>query len=331
MYNAAKITIFYKFVKTLFSPMKRITAPPYLRPGDRIALISPSFHTPMSDIEGAAGVLRAWGFEPVVGAHVDRKWRGSYAGTPEERLADLRAALEDPSVKAILCNRGGYGTVRFAEMLPPEELAAHPKWLVGFSDITTLGGMEARAGVMSIHGTMGKFLAKSQGKDASSTLLRDLLTGTVPEYALPAHPLNRPGAATAPLVGGNLSTLVPVLGTRADATTGREVLLFLEEVEEDFTHIDRLFNTLRLRGVLDRCRGVILGEFTDCKANLEYGSAEELLCSYLKEYDIPVCCGVPAGHGKVNLPLLIGARSTLAVTEAGATLTFHVRGRKKRV
>jgi muramoyltetrapeptide carboxypeptidase len=331
MYNAAKITIFYKFVKTLLSPMKRIAAPPYLRPGDRIALISPSFHAPMSDIEGAAGVLRAWGFEPVVGAHADRQWRGSYAGTPEERLADLRAALEDPTVKAIVCNRGGYGTIRFAEMLTLEELAAHPKWLVGFSDITTLSGMEARAGVMSIHGTMGKFLAKSQGQDASSTLLRDLLTGTVPEYALPAHPLSRPGSATAPLVGGNLSTLVPVLGTRADATAGREILLFLEEVEEDFTHIDRLFSTLRLRGVLERCRGVILGEFTDCAANLGYGSAEELICSYLKDYDIPVCCGFPAGHGQVNLPLLIGARSTLAVTEAGATLTFHVRGRKKRV
>ena len=331
MYNGAKITIFYKFVKTLLPLMKRITAPPYLRPGDRVALISPSFHTPMSDIEGAAAVLRAWGFEPVVGAHVDRKWRGSYAGTPGERLADLRAALEDPSVKAILCNRGGYGTIRFAEMLPLEELAAHPKWLVGFSDITTLGGMEVRAGVMGIHGTMGKFLAKDKGAGQSAGLLRDLLTGTVPEYALPAHPLSRPGTATAPLVGGNLSTLVPVLGTRADAIAGREVLLFLEEVEEDFTHIDRLFNTLRLRGVLERCRGVILGEFTDCKANLEYGSAEELICSYLKDYDIPVCCGFPAGHGRVNLPLLLGARSTLAVTEAGATLTFHVRGRKKRV
>ena len=311
--------------------MKRIAPPPYLGPGDRIALISPSYHTPMADVEGAAAVLRSWGFEPVVGAHADCRWRGSYAGTPEERLADLRAALEDPSIKAIVCNRGGYGTIRFAEMLPLEELTAHPKWLVGFSDITTLCGMETRAGVMSIHGTMGKFLAKSHGQDASSTLLRDLLTGTVPEYALPAHPLNRPGTATAPLVGGNLSTFVPVLGTRADATAGREILLFIEEVEEDFSHIDRLFNTLRLRGVLERCRGIILGEFTDCKANLAYGSAEELICSYLEGYDIPVCCGFPAGHGKVNLPLLIGARSTLAVTEAGARLTFHVRGRKKRV
>ena len=311
--------------------MKRIAPPPYLGPGDRIALISPSYHTPMADVEGAAAVLRSWGFEPVVGAHADCRWRGSYAGTPEERLADLRAALEDPSIKAIVCNRGGYGTIRFAEMLPLEELTAHPKWLVGFSDITTLCGMETRAGVMSIHGTMGKFLAKSHGQDASSTLLRDLLTGTVPEYALPAHPLNRPGTATAPLVGGNLSTFVPVLGTRADATAGREILLFIEEVEEDFSHIDRLFNTLRLRGVLERCRGIILGEFTDCKANLAYGSAEELICSYLEGYDIPVCCGFPAGHGKVNLPLLIGARSTLAVTEAGARLTFPVRGRKKRV
>lgn len=310
--------------------MKRIIAPPFLVPGDRIALVSPSYHVPSAAVEGAADVLRAWGFEPVVGANVGKRWRGSYAGSPEERLADLRAALEDPSVKAILCNRGGYGTIRFAEMLPLEELAAHPKWLVGFSDITTLCGMEARAGVMSIHGPMGKFLAKNKGAGKSAELLRGLLTGTVPEYALPAHPLSRPGVATAPLVGGNLSTFVPLLGTRADATAGREILLFIEEIEEDYRHIDRLINTLRLHGVFDRCRGVILGQFTGCEANIDYGSAEELVCSYLSDYDIPVCCGFPAGHEAENLPLLIGARSTLAVTDAGATLTFHVRGRRTR-
>ena len=310
--------------------MKRIIAPPFLVPGDRIALLSPSYHVPAAAVEGAAGVLRDWGFEPVVGAHVGKKWRGSYAGSPEERLADLRAALEDPSIKAILCNRGGYGTIRFAEMLPLEELAAHPKWLVGFSDITTLCGMEARAGVMSIHGPMGKFLAKNRGAGKSAGLLRGLLTGIVPEYALPAHPLSRPGVATAPLVGGNLSTFVPLLGTRADATAGREILLFIEEIEEDYRHIDRLINTLRLHGVFDRCRGVILGQFTGCEANIDYGSAEELVCSYLSDYDIPVCCGFPAGHEAENWPLLIGARSTLAVTEAGATLTFHVRGRRTR-
>ena len=247
--------------------MKRIIAPPFLVPGDRIALLSPSYHVPAAAVEGAADVLRAWGFEPVVGANVGKRWRGSYAGSPEERLADLRAALEDPSIKAILCNRGGYGTIRFAEMLPLEELAAHPKWLVGFSDITTLCGMEARAGVMSIHGPMGKFLAKTAGAGKSAELLRGLLTGTVPEYALPAHPLSRPGTATAPLVGGNLSTFVPLLGTRADATAGREILLFIEEIEEDYRHIDRLINTLRLHGVFDRCRGVILGQFTGCEAN----------------------------------------------------------------
>ncbi len=310
--------------------MKRIIAPPFLAPGDRVALVSPSYHVPMQAVEGAAAVLRGWGFEPVVGAHVGRRWRGSYAGSPEERLADLRAALEDPSIKAILCNRGGYGTIRFVDTLPPEELAAHPKWLVGFSDITTLCGMEARAGVMSIHGPMGKFLAKDNGAGKSAALLRGLLTGTVPEYALPAHPLSRPGEATAPLVGGNLSTFVPLLGTRADATAGREILLFIEEIEEDFRHIDRLVNTLRLHGVFDRCRGVILGQFTGCEANLGYGSAEELVCSYLSDYDIPVCCGFPAGHEAENWPLLIGARSTLAVTDAGATLTFHVRGRRTR-
>ena len=304
--------------------------PPFLQKGDRIALVSPSYHTPMENVDTAAKILREWGFEPVVGPNVGKEYLGKYAGTPRERLSDLERALRDPGIKAILCNRGGYGTIHLTTLLPQSLIAANPKWIIGFSDITTLHGIAARAGVMSIHATMCSLMAKSQGLGPTNTLLRDLLTGTVPQYEAPAHPLNRPGHAAGTLVGGNLCTFTPVLGTDADATLGQDIILFLEEVEEDMSHIDRLINTLRLHGVFDRCRGVILGQFTGCEANIEYGSAEELVCSYLSDYDIPVCCGFPAGHEAENLPLLIGARSTLAVTDAGATLTFHVRGRRTR-
>ena len=126
--------------------------PAFLQPGDKIALLSPSYHTPMENV-----------------------YRGKYAGKPKARVSDLEWALKDPSIKAILCNRGGYGTIRLVDLLPQEELTAHPKWLVGYSDITTLLEMETRAGVMSIHGTMGTHLAQTRGNDPSSTLLRDLL------------------------------------------------------------------------------------------------------------------------------------------------------------
>lgn len=303
---------------------KRLSVPPFLSEGDKVALVSPSFHTPMENVEGAADVLRRWGFEPVIGKNADKEYRGSYAGTVKERAQDLFDALEDPKVKAIICNRGGYGTIGLVNLIPEALLKENPKWLVGFSDITTLLGMEMRAGVMSIHGTMGKYLKESGGTDISSTLLNDILTGTIPEYVIPGHKYNREGTAIGTLVGGNLATFTPLLGTSADATAGGDLILFMEEVEENMSHIDRLLNTLKFNGVLERCKGIILGEFTDCDANLDYESVEELLYSYIKDYDIPLCCGFPAGHGDVNLPLIMGAKLTLEVNQQQSHLAFHI-------
>ena len=305
--------------------------PAALQPGDKIALISPAYFTSKENVEAASEILRAWGFEPVVGPNVGKEYLDYYAGTDQERLADLKWALKDKSIKAILCNRGGYGTLHLTRMLPLRTFAAHPKWLIGFSDITTLHGMANRAGVMSIHGTMCSLMAKSQGEGMTNTLLRDLLTGTVPQYKASAHPLNQSGLAQGTLVGGNLSCITPILGTEADATLAGGIILFIEEVEEDMSHIDRMINALLLNGVFDRCRGVILGEFTDCEANLGYDSVEEMICGYLKDRDIPVLCGFPAGHGDVNLPLIFGAPVTLDVRADGATLTFDIAGQVKTV
>lgn len=305
--------------------------PPALQPGDKIALISPAYFTSKANVDTASAILRAWGFEPVLGPNVGKEYLGYYAGTDQERLADLKWALKDKSIKAILCNRGGYGTIHLTRMLPLQTFAAHPKWLIGFSDITTLHGMANRAGVMSIHGTMCSLMAKSHGLGMTNTLLRDLLSGTVPQYEVPAHPLSIPGHAQGTLVGGNLSTFSPVLGTEADATLAGGIILYIEEVEEDMSHIDRMINTLVLNGVFDRCQGVILGEFTDCEANLQIDSVEELICGYLRDRHIPVLCGFPAGHGDVNLPLILGAPVTLDVRTDGATLRFDVAGQAQTV
>ena len=305
--------------------------PPFLSPGDTVALLSPSYYTPMENVYAAERVLRNWGFVPVIGPNVGKQYRGNYGGTPQERLSDLRWALEDPSVKAIICNRGGYGTIRFVDMIPPEMMGSHPKWLVGFSDITTLHEIENVSGVMSIHGTMGSFLAKSDGVDPSSQLMRDLLTGTLPYYVVPPHKENIKGKASGVLVGGNLCTFTPILGSSADALRGKDIILFIEEVEEDMSHIDRLVNMLVINGVFDRCKGVILGEFTDCKANLGFDSVEQMICSYLKRYGIPVCCGFPGGHGDVNLPLVMGSVVDMEVNGSGATLSFRMDGNIQRI
>lgn len=320
--------------KEVIEPKKEVsitcTRPQYLKAGDKIALISPSYFTPMENVEKTADVLRSWGFEPVIGPNVGKVVDGRYAGTIAERVSDLRWALNDPEIKAIICNRGGYGTIQLIDQLSLKELAANPKWLVGFSDISTLHGLLTRAGVMSIHGTMSSFLAKG-GEDMTSTLMRDLLLGRVPRYELPAHEQNITGRAHGVLVGGNICTFVPNLNTQADATAGRDLILFIEEVEESMHNIDRQFNILRMNGVLSRCKGIILGEFTECGSEFTYASVEAMLRSYLKEYNIPLLCGFPGGHGDINLPLVMGAPVTIDVRNDGATIDFNIDGEKEEV
>jgi muramoyltetrapeptide carboxypeptidase len=304
----------------------RCVRPDYLRPGDKVALISPSYYTPMENVEITADILRGWGLEPVVGPNVGKVVDGKYAGTVEERVSDILWAFADTTIKAVICNRGGYGTIHLIGQLPIEQLKSSPKWLVGFSDISTLHGLLNRAGMMSMHGTMSSFLATSGGTDATSTLMRDLLMGSVPRYELPAHPQNIEGTASGVLVGGNLCTIVPNLGTEADATMGSDLILFVEEVGESMHNIDRQMHVLQMNGVLDRCKGIILGEFVSCGSEFTYESVEAMLHEMLAEYHIPVLCGFPAGHGDINLPLVMGAPVTIDVRNDGATVQFDIDG-----
>ena len=312
------------------TPLKCV-APAFLKKGDKVALISPSYSTPMENIEKAADVLRGWGLEPVIGPNVEKLDAGKFAGTVAERTADIRWALHDPEIKAIICNRGGYGSIQVVDKLALQEFTEHPKWIVGFSDITTLHGMMSCAGVMSIHGTMSTFLASSGGTDQTSTLMRDLLMGSVPQYNVPSHLQNITGKASGTLVGGNICTFVPLLGTKADASAHGDIILFIEEIGETMHNIDRLFNMLRLNGVLSRCKGVVLGEFVSCTADLGYSSVEAMLHQYLEKYNIPVLCGFPAGHDSKNLPLVMGAPVTIDVRADGATLTFNIDGEQTPV
>lgn len=329
---------------SLFSCTKEDPAPKFpvtldcvkpgcLKAGDKVALISPSYYTPMENVEKTANVLRGWGFEPVIGPNVGKVTDGQYAGTVDERISDIRWALQDPSIKAIICNRGGYGSIQLIDRLMLSEIKSSPKWIVGFSDISTILGLFTRAGVMSIHGTMSSFLAAG-GTDATSTLMRDILLGNVPKYLVPEHPQNITGIASGILVGGNICTFAPNLGTQADATAGKDLILFIEEVEESMHNIDRQMRILQMNGVLDRCKGIILGEFSDCGTEFknESGktmSVEAMLHGILAPYKIPVLCGFPAGHGEVNLPLIMGAPVTIDVRSTGSTISFGIEGQKK--
>lgn len=304
--------------------------PAYLSAGDTVALISPSYYTPMENVEATADLLRSWGLVPVIGPNVGKVVDGKYAGTVAERVSDILWAFNDPSIKAIICNRGGYGTIQLIDSLQLSVLSASPKWLVGFSDISTLHGLLNRAGVMSVHGTMSSYLARG-GTDESSTLMRDLLLGQVPCYHLPAHAQNITGTASGVLVGGNLCTIAPNVGSQADATAGQDLILFVEEVGESMHNIDRQMRILQMNGVLDRCKGIVLGEFADCGSEFTYENVEAMIRQLVEPYGIPMLCGFPAGHGDVNLPLVMGAPVTIDVHGDGATLQFNIDGEQRDV
>lgn len=308
------------------SQIKECVAPAFLKKGDKIALLSPSYHTPDSNVENTAKVLEDWGFKPVIGNHVGTIYAGKYAGTADERAEDFIDALKDTSIKAILSNRGGYGAIHLVDRVDLKTVRDNPKWLIGFSDISTLHAMETKAGVMSIHGTMSSFIGKTGGEDDNSIFMRDLLLGKVPKYKVPANKLNIKGKAKGVLVGGNMATFVPLAGSPVDVYSEDGIILFLEELEETMRNLDRMFSSLELRGVLDNVKGVVLGEFEECGTDLEFDSPEAMLIERLKKYNIPVMAGFPAGHGDINLPIVMGATVTLDVTKDGATLAFDIDG-----
>ena len=302
---------------------KKTIQPTYLKEGDKVALISPAYWVPEEAILQAAEVLRGWGLQPVIGPHTTSLNVDAYAGTADERATDMLWALEDDSIKAILCSRGGYGSIHLLDRIPLEDYRKHPKWLIGHGDITTLLYTIAGSGVMSVHGPMAFQIAG--GQEPASTLTRNILFGTLPQYRIAGNANNRSGHAEGILVGGNLSSYVTITGTKYHHLPEQDVILFIEEVEESLHAIDRLFYTLRLQLDFERVKGIIFGTFSSIKFDLQFGSVEQMLIAHLHELEIPICCGFPVGSNSC-LPLIEGAPCSLDVTPEKAVLTFNIEG-----
>ena len=305
---------------------KKIVQPPYLKAGDKIALVSPAYWVPQEALMQAAETIRGWGLQPIIGPHTNNLNVNAYAGTADERAADLLWALEDDSIKAVICSRGGYGSIHLLNRIPQEYFQQHPKWLIGHGDITMLLYAIAFAGVMCIHGPMAFQIAG--GQEPATSIIRNMLFGTLPQYIIPSHPYNRCGHAEGILVGGNLSSYSAVAGTKIYLAAKHDIILFIEEVEESLHNIDRLFYMLRLQYDFERVKGIVFGTFSSIKYDLQYGSVEQMLVAHLHEYEIPVCCGFPVGSNSC-LPLIEGAPCSLDVTADQATLTFNIEGTRE--
>lgn len=307
---------------------KQLIKPDPLKPGDKIAIISPSSTPGDKNPELAAETLRAWGFVPVIGPHVLSKCQ-MYAGTVEERCADLRWALEDPEIKAIVCSRGGYGAAMLLGPMTHEDFNRHPKWIVGYSDITALHSAMVCSGVMSIHANMGGGLGSKGANDSINLMLRDVLVGKLPTHSAPAHPLNKTGKASGILLGGNMAVFTNIGGSKEwdfldrDNIEGQDIILFFEDVSESMPRVNSMLQQLRLKGVLDQVKGIIVGRFTEYDPREGY-DMYQMLSETLNGYDIPVCYDFPASHDEEwNYPMIEGCPATLNVTTEGVTLTFQ--------
>ena len=302
---------------------KKMIQPPYLKAGDKVALVSPAYWVPQEALQMAAEVIKSWGLQPVIGPNTNNLNVNAYAGTADERAADLLWALEDDSIKAIICSRGGYGSIHLLGRIPQETFLQHPKWLIGHGDIAMLLYAATSAGLMSIHGPMAFQIASSQ--EPASSLTRNILFGNLPQFIVPGNPYNRCGHAEGILIGGNLSSYAVVAGTRFQLPPKQDIILFIEEVEESLHNIDRLFYMLTLQHDFERVRGIILGTFSSIRYDLQYGSVEQMLIAHLHQYEIPVCCGFPVGSNSC-IPLIEGAPCSLDVTTENAMLSFNIKG-----
>ena len=303
----------------------QIVMPPALKAGDTIAVISPSSSPDSMTVVKGCAALREWGYVPVVGPNALKDYHG-FAGTADERAADLLWALRDSTIKAILCSRGGDGGVQVLYRTPLAEFASHPKWIIGFSDVTALHSAEMAAGVMSIHGSMCDGIAAKGERDSVNAIMQRLLHGQLPTYQVPPHPLNQPGEATGILVGGNLSVFSGLAGSDYDFLNRADegLILFMEDTHESMSKVDRLLHQMEIRGILSKLKGVIVGHFSKYKAP-ENGFAEmyEMLHEYLQHYDIPVCYDFPAGHhSRYNFPMVIGCRVKLETGQSHTRLEF---------
>ena len=297
------------------SNRNQMIIPPFLQPGNRIRIVAPAGKVRKDKVLPGIKLLQDEGFEVIVGKYVFGK-NFQYSGTDRQRSSDLQEAINDPETKAIICARGGYGTVRIIEKIDFSPLLKNPKWLVGFSDVTVLHAVLNKLGLASVHGAMPAFFLENNKPTKSFFSLMELLSTGRSKNEIQANPLNRKGTCSGELVGGNLSLIYSLQGTPWQLETKGKILL-IEDLSEYLYHLDRMMQNLRLSGQLKDLAGLVVGSFTDMKDNdSPFGkSVSEIILDAVQDYDFPVCFDFPVGHIPKNLAVTLGSTYRLELAE----------------
>jgi muramoyltetrapeptide carboxypeptidase len=298
-----------------------IKIPPYLKKGDTIGITCPAGFMVKEKAQSCIDTLQRWGYQVMVGKTLGGNSANYFSGTDEERKDELQAMLDDPSINAILCGRGGYGVGRIIDELDFTKFKKNPKWIIGFSDITVLHShIYTNVKIASLHAPMAA--AFNEGENEFIQSLQKALAGKKTSYKLSPHPFNKNGTAIGELVGGNLSLLAHLTGTSSDINTKNKIL-FIEDIGEQIYSIDRMLYQLKRSGKLDKLAGLIIGGFTDMKdTDRPFGkTVYEVIQEIIAAYNYPVCFNFPVSHGKENYALKIGVSYELAITKKQTKLT----------
>jgi muramoyltetrapeptide carboxypeptidase len=301
--------------------------PDYLKPGDTIGITSPAGFITIDDIQPAIQQITSWGFKIKTGMTIGKRNFG-FGGTDEERIRDMQAMLDDPSIKAIMCARGGYGMIRIIDNLDFNRFLKKPKWIIGFSDVTVLHShLNRNFGIATIHSKMCNSFPDDWNtaddlQKQTIFSIRQALTGSPLKYTVTPSVYNTRGIAEGELVGGNLKTLESLSGTDSDLYTNGKIL-FVEDTGEYHYSIDRMFWNLKRTGKLIGLKGLIIGGFKikPDEPGEEFGiPLQDIVLDKLKYYNYPVCFDFPVGHQKNNFALKCGARYRLDVNSQSCTL-----------
>jgi muramoyltetrapeptide carboxypeptidase len=286
--------------------------PPFLHPGDTVGLTCTARSITLEELQPAIEILESWGFDVRIGSSVGLVDH-QFGGTDAERASSFQELLDDVFVKAIFVCRGGYGTVRIMDLIEYSTFFQNPKWIVGFSDVTVLhSNLNSQLHIASLHAAMPSVYKDTLPE--SLITIKQALVGEPLKYMVASHPLNRNGICSGELVGGNLSLIYSLLGTKTDIET-KDKILFLEDLDEYLYHIDRMMMSLKRAGKLDHLAGLVVGGMTEMRDNIvPFGkTAEEIILEHVREYKYPVCFGFPAGHYEDNRAIILGAETQLLV------------------
>ena len=303
--------------------MSPITIPPFLKQGDKIGIVAPASIVKYEDLLPGISILRDdWGLEIVEGTTIKSAFN-QFSASDADRLSDIQIMLDDPSIKAIIAARGGYGCSRIVDQIDFAGFLKSPKWIVGFSDLTAIHASIYQLGFASLHAPMVKSMTQSGAEEAAESL-RKALFGTLPQYTVNPNPLNKLGKSTGELIGGNLCILAHLIGSQTDNdTTGK--ILFIEDVNEYLYNLDRMMIQLKRAGKLDNLAGLVVGQFSDMRDNSSptFGKdAYQIIQEHVSDYTYPVCYDFPVGHVADNRAMIVGAKANLNVGDNEVTLNF---------